>query len=731
MHRSLLVLFSLILVTGCTRDRDHDFPDARFGDAGTDAPVEDGDVPPPVVDTCTPEGMGATLGNPCSSPSECDDGCFCNGVEQCEGTCVAGADPCTDAVDCTAESCVEEIDRCVFDPQHDMCSNGDACDGREVCDLRMGCRGASPLYCNDENSCTVDMCNTDEGCVYALRDLDADGYVDGRCGGDDCDDDPRFGTDIYPGAPEACTNRRDDDCNGLRDYNDPVCVPTNDTCASAEVLPGPGTYSGSTASLSANYSLSCVSGTGADAVFRFTLTEMQDVRITISGGGTGVRAALRSFAQCATGPDEKCSAAAPPSILRRSLPPGDYAIIVQTNTGAPFDLSLMFGPPTPIPPVDRCNAGTEDVSAGGTFTGFFAEVDDDYSLTCHTGSSWKDAAYRFTITEPQDVTITASTSGAMWTPTTYVSLVTDCAVPGSTIQCAASSSAMLRRRGLPAGTYYVLIESSATDATMWSLTITITDPVPRLPGDACTTAVDITSAPGSVPLATAEDDGANSCSTTSTLRRDAFFYFDLTTRRDVTLTTTAATSFQYVSLATSCGVTGSEIRCRSSSSPYVQLFRDLAPGRYWVNVTSTSTIGDATAMITTAPPTPVPGNDVCSGAIEVGGAPFTTRTDTLIDFEDDLMGGSCAGTGRPDAFYTITLTTRRRVRVFANPIGSTTSIYLTLRNTCGPGSDIACHAANMATVTATLDPGTYYLMVESPSVTSSYDFNLEVYITAP
>src|SRR5690606_28977591 len=131
--------------------------------------------------------------------------------------------------------------------------------------------------------------------------------------------------------------------------------------------------------------------------------------------------ALRPFASCAAGPDDKCSAANPPRILRRSLPAGEYAIIVKTGFGSAFDLTLSIMPPTPIPPVDVCNAGTEDVSAGGTFTGMFVEVEDDYALSCHSAGTreYRDAVYRLRLTEPKDVTITGSTTGSFGTTTGY------------------------------------------------------------------------------------------------------------------------------------------------------------------------------------------------------------------------------------------------------------------------------------------------------------------------
>jgi len=731
MRSSLITLASILTLTAaCTSGGDDTFiPDVGFDTmAGDSGDAGDSTRPDPTVETCTAEGMGATIGNACSGDAECNDGCYCNGVEGCSaGSCVAGTDPCPDEVDCTADACLEELDRCFHDPQHEMCGDGDACNGLEFCDVVTGCRPASPLYCNDENACTVDSCDTAEGCSYALRDLDGDGFVDGRCGGEDCDDDPRFGTDIYPGATEDCRNRRDDDCNGLRDFTDPACVPTNDNCSSAEMLPGPGTYSGSTAGLIGDIATSC-DPTGPDAVYRINLPMMQDLRLSLSGGGTGASIALRPWGSCAAGPDEKCSASTPPTILRRSLPAGDYAIIVKTNSGAPFDLIVMFEPPTPIPPVDQCNAGTEDVSAGGTFTGFFAEVDDDYTLSCHTGGTgWKDAAYKFTITSPKDVTIMASTSGAAWTPTTYVSLVTDCTDTTSTVQCIASSSAMLRSRGLPAGTYYVLLESSATDATMWSIDVTITDPLPRTSGDACSSAVDITSAMGTVDLATQELDVGTGCGGTSISYRDTFFYFDLASTRDVTLMTSAVGSFHYVSLNGTCGTVGSEIRCRSGSGTVSNTFRSLPAGRYYVTTSTTRSTGDITASITTGPPTPVPPNDRCSGAIEVGMG--YSSVDTTIDFEDDLNG--CVGGSRPDAFYQLTLTSMQRVLITADRLTGSSNLYLTLRNVCGAGANLSCDTGDPAVISTTLGPGTYYLMVEALSFASAGDYRLDVVILPP
>src|SRR4029079_8453449 len=83
-------------------------PDAQFlFDTGVEASLPDAGFPDPVIDTCMEAGH--TIGDSCTTTPDCQDGCFCNGNEQCTGgTCVAGTNPCPDTVDCTIHGCLEE-----------------------------------------------------------------------------------------------------------------------------------------------------------------------------------------------------------------------------------------------------------------------------------------------------------------------------------------------------------------------------------------------------------------------------------------------------------------------------------------------------------------------------------------------------------------------------------------------------------------------------------------------
>lgn len=722
-HRALHAPASIVLLTGallavslvgCTVGEPRRPPptgfDAAVPDASDDATPDDGG------ERCRPE---STLGAPCASDVQCDDGCFCNGVERCaDEVCVAGTEPCRDTIECTIDGCDESVRSCVFEGDDSMCSDGDACNGAEVCDPRVGgCRAASPLYCNDEDSCTVDSCDVTVGCVFEPRDLDGDGYRDARCGGEDCDDDPRTGRMINPGADEQCENGRDDDCDGARDYYDAECTPTNDDCATARRLAGPGTYNAATRSLTSRTTLSCAStSTAADAFFTFALTEPRDVWITATGTTT-MHVGLRGAATCESGPEVACVTGSPATLLRRSLPAGEHVIVVESLSATVFDLTLRFEPPTTVPPTDRCDATTVDISAGGVFTGLFAETSDDYVLSC-SSTPRADGAYRLVLDAPKDVILEASTSGG-GSPSTNLALVRACDDRESTLRCQAGGRpSRLVQRALPAGTYYVIVESSSAIASAWSLTVVITDPAPRPPGDACSTAIDITDGPGTASLATAERDVTTSCGGSSTFLRDLVFQFTLPTTRDVTLTTNGA-GFHAAALATECGVVSSELRCRQAGSPQSQSWRSLPAGTYFVIVDTTLSTGDVTASIATSAPTPVPPNDRCEGAIPLSGS--IARRDTLVGFEDDVS--ACSGSN-PDAFYEITLATRREILVSVRPADDRTHSHtLSLRDGCGAASNVVCDTGNPAVINRVLDPGTYVLVVEAGAGVAS-DFEL-------
>jgi hypothetical protein len=112
-------------------------------------------------------------------------------------------------------------------------------------------------------------------------------------------------------------------------------------------------------------------------------------------------------------------------------------------------------------------------------------------------------------------------------------------------------------------------------------------------------------------------------------------------------------------------------------------------------------------------PDPFPG-DTCEQPLEL--APQGTQTitgDTSLAGDD--LEGSCVGAGAPDRVYTFTLA--QQTSIDAQSTGFDTGLYL--RSACDDaGAELACNDDDDppgelgSRVTATLDPGTYYLVVD-------------------
>ncbi|MEE2789743.1 MAG: hypothetical protein VX589_20550 [Myxococcota bacterium] len=111
------------------------------------------------IDTCN-EGTDTIEHRP--DDTRCDDGLFCNGVEQCDRQfdCQSGQElDLDDGVDCTEDLCDEVNDRIVHQTNDNLCDNGLFCDGAETCDANDDCQPGIPPTLNDRVGCTIDTCD--------------------------------------------------------------------------------------------------------------------------------------------------------------------------------------------------------------------------------------------------------------------------------------------------------------------------------------------------------------------------------------------------------------------------------------------------------------------------------------------------------------------------------------------------------------------------------------------
>ncbi len=141
---------------------------------------------------CTEDGCDDDNGcvfTPLPDGTACSQGSCQLGV--CRGSCTTDAE-CNDDLDCTEDICVDDV--CVNTPQHQLCPQGNFCDGEAVCDPFIGCTISPEPSCNDGIACTVDSCDRDaEICTHESNNALCD---DGNeCVSDICD--PNRGGCVY------------------------------------------------------------------------------------------------------------------------------------------------------------------------------------------------------------------------------------------------------------------------------------------------------------------------------------------------------------------------------------------------------------------------------------------------------------------------------------------------------------------------------------------------------
>jgi hypothetical protein len=192
---------------------------------------------------CTDDSCDAKTG--CkfeNNTAPCDaDGNACTLNDKCtSGACVTGATKkCDDTEGCTQDTCDSKTGNCVFKPITTQCSDNNVCTTGDVCGTdpktsAYTCLPGKAVPCDDQNVCTIDVCDSAKGCLYTV-DTGAtlacytgpSGTKDkGLCkaGKQTCDSSGKLGSctgEVVPAPKELC-NGVDDTCNGVADEG---CAP--------------------------------------------------------------------------------------------------------------------------------------------------------------------------------------------------------------------------------------------------------------------------------------------------------------------------------------------------------------------------------------------------------------------------------------------------------------------------------------------------------------------------
>ncbi|MEI8254239.1 MAG: MopE-related protein [Deltaproteobacteria bacterium] len=405
---------------------------------------------------CTPgqfcDLMRGCTGRPCMTNVECSDGNMCNGEESCRGgVCVIGPSPiCDDGVTCTLDSC-DPARGCVNRPENALCDDGVFCNGAEVCNLMVGtCQSAPPIRCDDGNLCTADRCDeSTRRCLNTLLDGDGDGFPSQRCGGPDCDDTNRS---VFPGAPELCADRLDNDCNGLVDCADRACsgTPACGTCTPTGPEADP---------------RSCHDGRDNDCN---GVTDCADPGCGFDPTCCTVSMPENTDFACADGRDNDCNGltdcmdpgcAAVPA-CRPCVPTGPEACTdgVDNDCNGSIDCADAACAMTPAcsAPNDTCTTPIR-ITVPGRANGSTRGAVNDYMAPC-ASSNGGDVV--FVMNNPVAQTAVIDTIGSNYDTVLYVRQ-SNCAT-GTVVGCdddtGGSLTSLVTLTNLAAGTYYIFID---------------------------------------------------------------------------------------------------------------------------------------------------------------------------------------------------------------------------------------------------------------------------------
>jgi len=160
----------------------------------------------------------------------CDDGLFCTVGEVCSDGICGGGGPrnCSDGDSCTEDICNETDDICEHEVKEDgaPCEDGLFCTAGEVCTDGV-CGGGGPLDCDDQDVCTLNLCDEDADECYHPPVEDGIACDDGEyCSESDV---------CVAGACVAATFRN---CSDDNPCTSDTCNEVEDTCESVPVEDG-------------------------------------------------------------------------------------------------------------------------------------------------------------------------------------------------------------------------------------------------------------------------------------------------------------------------------------------------------------------------------------------------------------------------------------------------------------------------------------------------------------
>ncbi len=526
-----------------------------------------------------------------------------------------------------------------------------------------------------------------------------------------------------------------------------------DACAAAITIPlanGVGAATATLAGSTDDATGSCGGAGHGDVVFQLTTPSAGTLTIDARPGDAAQRLVAYLRTTCETAATElpgACvsarSGGAATLLTQRNLAAGTYFLWVDgaASGSGSVDVSLSFAPSAGETCTDAIPLAFKNNEANAV--GSTAGATNDVTSVC--GGAGPDLVYRFDVTSPSNFDVTVTPHSTSLQPVVSVRGASCGANPlGCNAASAGGASAVLRLGSLPAGTYYLAVDSASSNAGEFELVAHLSTAVA---GDTCASAKTLTFTNGSSG-GVASDTGDTSLAWSDTQGlcgglggSDVVYRFTtgatLNLRAGVSSTNPNVQPVVYLR-AVSC--TGSERACGLSTDGGVAslAYGGLTPGTYYLWVDDNTATGGPYTLSASLE-APLQGESCANPRSLVfsngtlGGTASDTG-DTSQAFPE--AQGSCGGSAGADLVYTFTTTTQLSFTASATTLSSGYQPVLYLRSSfCTTSGDRACNQATVAGGTASLasanlPAGTYYLWVDGASATGG-GYTLDAALAPP
>jgi hypothetical protein len=289
--------------------------------------------------------------------------------------------------------------------------------------------------------------------------------------------------------------------------------------------------------------------------------------------------------------------------------------------------------------------------------------------SCYPDSIYApDVVYSFTLTQTQDVTITAAapkSTDSMAVLPLVVALQSVCGAPmaGQELRCQADENIDIVARNLGPGTYYIWVDGQNDGVVgKFDLTVRLSSPTQNIPNDTC--ASPTTLVPGTpqfLDLTGAKGDyDTTTCNDPQAIGGDAVYAFTLSQPQYVTVTAAPVGQVDPAILEIRAGTcaTGTIVDCQTYYDTSVS--ENLPAGTYYVVVKEPGYVpAQYNVSLTVAPTAPPPSNDSCANATVVPivalGDSWTGSVDLDLATHDVSSAACNSSDGDQDVFYQVTV----------------------------------------------------------------------------